>query len=73
MIRREVLENFGDFLVDIRLHGCRGSDDPVEVLEGGREIGSDQSLQFVSLGNVPGHAGENTYYPNCGGLLVETE
>jgi pyruvate formate lyase activating enzyme len=30
----------------------------------------EQGLQFVYLGNVPGHPGENTYCPDCQTLLI---
>jgi pyruvate formate lyase activating enzyme len=42
----------------------------ISVLERAREIGISCGLKFVYLGNVPGHAGENTYCPNCGALLI---
>jgi pyruvate formate lyase activating enzyme len=44
---------------------------PVETLEKARQIGFDEGLQFVYIGNVPGHPGENTYCPKCKKLLIE--
>jgi len=44
---------------------------PVETLEKARQIGFDAGLQFVYIGNVPGHPGENTYCPKCKELLIE--
>jgi pyruvate formate lyase activating enzyme len=44
---------------------------PVETLERIRKIGLKEGLNYVYLGNVPNHPGENTYCPNCGGLLIE--
>lgn len=44
---------------------------PVATLEKARQIGFDAGLKFVYLGNVPGHAGENTYCPKCKRLLIE--
>jgi pyruvate formate lyase activating enzyme len=44
---------------------------PVCSLERAREIGLDEGLKYVYLGNVPGHKGENTYCPSCQSLLVE--
>ena len=38
---------------------------PVETLEKAREIAKDTGLNFVYIGNVPGHVGENTYCPRC--------
>ena len=43
---------------------------PVGILEKGRQIGFEAGLRFVYLGNVPGHAGENTYCPTCQKLLI---
>lgn len=44
---------------------------PTETLEEARQIGLDAGLKFVYIGNVPGHAGENTYCPKCKKLLIE--
>jgi pyruvate formate lyase activating enzyme len=43
---------------------------PIRTLERAVEIGGDEGLRFVYVGNVPGHAGENTVCPNCKRLLV---
>ena len=44
---------------------------PIKKLEKIREIGLNEGLQYVYLGNVPDHPGENTYCPNCGELLIQ--
>lgn len=44
---------------------------PVETLEKARRIGMEEGLNFVYLGNVPGHQGENTYCPNCKETVIE--
>jgi pyruvate formate lyase activating enzyme len=44
---------------------------PVTTLEQARAIGLEEGLQFVYLGNVPGHPAENTYCPHCGRILIE--
>ncbi|MFZ3063561.1 MAG: AmmeMemoRadiSam system radical SAM enzyme [Actinomycetota bacterium] len=44
---------------------------PVRTLERAREIGLEEGLKFVYIGNVPGHPGENTYCPKCKELVVE--
>jgi pyruvate formate lyase activating enzyme len=44
---------------------------PVKTLEKAREIGFEEGLLFVYVGNVAGHPGENTYCPNCKQLLLE--
>ena len=43
---------------------------PIRTLERAVEIGRKEGLQFVYVGNVPGHTGENTVCPNCRRLLV---
>jgi len=43
---------------------------PVETLEMAREIALDVGLQYVYIGNVPGHEANNTYCPKCGKLLI---
>jgi len=43
---------------------------PVGSLERAWQIGKDAGLQFVYLGNVPGHRYDNTYCPRCGTLLI---
>ena len=43
---------------------------PIKTLEKARTVARDTGLQYVYLGNVPGHEGENTYCPGCGELLI---
>lgn len=44
---------------------------PIKVIEKARQIGLEEGLEFVYIGNVPGHAGENTYCPKCKKLVIE--
>jgi pyruvate formate lyase activating enzyme len=44
---------------------------PVETLERAKAVADAEGLQYVYIGNVPGHAAENTYCPKCHRLLVE--
>jgi pyruvate formate lyase activating enzyme len=44
---------------------------PVSSLERAREIAQEEGMNFVYVGNVPGHAGEHTYCPDCRGVLIE--
>ena len=44
---------------------------PVLVLEQARSIAMELGLQYVYIGNVPGHFAEGTYCPACGRMLVE--
>ncbi len=44
---------------------------PIEILEKLRQTAIDEGLNYVYLGNVPGHPGEHTYCPKCGRLIIE--
>jgi len=43
---------------------------PVSILEKAREIAMNKGLQYVYIGNVPGHPGENTYCPHCKKMVI---
>jgi pyruvate formate lyase activating enzyme len=43
---------------------------PVETLEKAHSIATEEGVQYVYAGNVPGHRLENTYCPACGELLI---
>lgn len=43
---------------------------PVATLERAWNIGRESGLNYVYLGNVPGHPGENTVCPDCGEILI---
>lgn len=44
---------------------------PVKTLERAKAIADSEGLHYVYIGNVPGHAAENTYCPRCGAILVK--
>lgn len=44
---------------------------PVETLERAKAIAEAEGLQYTYVGNVPGHAGANTFCPKCRSLLIE--
>ena len=44
---------------------------PIRTLEKAHQIAQSEELNFVYLGNVPGHPLENTYCPNCKKLLIK--
>jgi pyruvate formate lyase activating enzyme len=44
---------------------------PVSTLERAHDVAVCEGLDFVYIGNVPGHRYENTYCPDCGELLIE--
>jgi pyruvate formate lyase activating enzyme len=43
---------------------------PVATLERAWRIGREAGLDYVYLGNVPGHPGENTICPGCGEIVI---
>jgi pyruvate formate lyase activating enzyme len=42
----------------------------IRTLERAREIGVEEGLKYVYIGNVPGHPYENTLCPECGEVLI---
>ncbi|MCM8792443.1 MAG: AmmeMemoRadiSam system radical SAM enzyme [Candidatus Omnitrophica bacterium] len=44
---------------------------PLEILERARDIALECGLDFVYIGNIPGHPAENTYCPNCRRIVIE--
>jgi pyruvate formate lyase activating enzyme len=46
---------------------------PVSTLERAREIAMEEGMNFVYVGNVPGHPGEHTYCPACKQVVIERE
>jgi pyruvate formate lyase activating enzyme len=43
---------------------------PVPTLERAWRVARAEGLEFVYLGNVPGHEAENTYCPKCGEIVI---
>jgi pyruvate formate lyase activating enzyme len=43
---------------------------PIETLEQARAAALSIGLEYVYIGNVPGHSGENTYCPSCKKTLI---
>jgi pyruvate formate lyase activating enzyme len=43
----------------------------IETLEMAHGIAKEAGVEYVYLGNVPGHEYENTFCPECGELLIE--
>lgn len=44
---------------------------PAKTLENARKNAMDAGLNYVYVGNLPGHPGNNTYCPQCKKLLIE--
>lgn len=47
------------------------SSTPIETLEKSYIAAKDAGLNYVYIGNVPGHPCENTYCPNCNELVIK--
>jgi pyruvate formate lyase activating enzyme len=43
----------------------------IETLEKAYAVAKNEGLNYVYIGNVPGHPSENTYCPNCNELLIK--
>ncbi len=43
---------------------------PVPTLERAWRVAKGEGLNFVYLGNLPGHEAENTYCPGCGKIVI---
>lgn len=72
----------GEIGPDVPLHFTRFHPDyqlpdlpptPVATLERAREAALGAGLRYVYVGNVAGHAGNNTYCPKCGRAVVERD
>lgn len=44
---------------------------PMRTLERAWAIARETGLEFVYIGNMPGHPYDNTYCPGCGALLIQ--
>ena len=44
---------------------------PVSVMESMWRVARELGLNYVYMGNVPGHRGENTYCPSCGRPVIK--
>jgi pyruvate formate lyase activating enzyme len=44
---------------------------PVSTLEKAREVALSAGLEYVYIGNVPGHAGESTFCPKCKKMVIQ--
>lgn len=64
----DVPVHFSRFYPMYKLTGV--SPTPVGTLEKARETGLKSGLQYVYIGNVPGHPGENTYCPQCKKMII---
>jgi pyruvate formate lyase activating enzyme len=44
---------------------------PVSTLEKAREVALSLGLEYVYIGNIPGHIGENTFCPKCKKMIIQ--
>ena len=44
---------------------------PVAMLEQARKVALSSGLEYVYIGNVPGHEGENTFCPECEKMIIQ--
>jgi pyruvate formate lyase activating enzyme len=44
---------------------------PVSTLEKAREVAISSGLEYVYIGNIPGHQAWNTFCPGCGNILIK--
>lgn len=65
----EVPLHFTRFRPDYRLKRLPVT--PAKTLTKAREAAMAQGLKYVYVGNMPGHAGANTFCPSCGKAVVE--
>jgi len=64
----DVPVHFSRFYPMYKLTGV--SPTPVSTLEKARDTALANGLQYVYIGNVPGHPGENTYCPHCKKMII---
>ena len=61
--------HFSQFYPQYKLKGIPPT--PVPTLEEARTTAMDTGLQFVYIGNVFEHPGENTYCPSCNKVVIQ--
>jgi pyruvate formate lyase activating enzyme len=44
---------------------------PVVTLEKARSAALAEGLEYVYIGNIPGHKGANTFCPGCGKMIIQ--
>ncbi|MDD5129088.1 MAG: AmmeMemoRadiSam system radical SAM enzyme [Candidatus Omnitrophica bacterium] len=66
---KDVPVHFSRFLPAFRLMNLPPT--PLEKLEEAYKIAKAAGLEYVYIGNVPGHPGESTYCPKCTRMIVK--
>jgi pyruvate formate lyase activating enzyme len=44
---------------------------PVSTVEKARAVALSSGLEYVYIGNIPGHEGENTFCPKCKKVIIQ--
>jgi pyruvate formate lyase activating enzyme len=60
--------HFSRFMPSFKLQNLPPT--PVSKLEEAYKIAKDAGLNYVYIGNIPGHPGENTYCPKCKLMVI---
>jgi len=60
--------HFSRFMPSFKLQNLPPT--PVSKLEEAYNIAKAAGLNYVYIGNIPGHPGENTYCPQCGKVVI---
>jgi len=65
---KEVPLHFSRFTPTYKLKNL--SPTPIKTMEAARKIATEVGLEYVYIGNVPGHEGNHTYCPRDGKVLI---
>lgn len=68
-LNKEVPLHFSRFFPSYKL--TQISPTPIETLEKAKKIANDVGLDYVTIGNVPGHPANSTYCPNCNKIVIK--
>src|SRR3989338_355006 len=60
--------HFSRFFPAYKLTGL--PETPIVTLERAREAALESGIKYVYVTNLPGHVGNSTYCPNCGGTVI---
>jgi pyruvate formate lyase activating enzyme len=80
MLRELASWVMGEIGPDVPIHFTRFHPDyklvnlpptPVATLERSRDIAMEKGIRYAYIGNVPNHAGNHTYCPDCGKMVIQ--
>jgi pyruvate formate lyase activating enzyme len=67
-LSNQVPIHFNRFFPDYQLTGLPST--PVETLEAAAAIADEEGLEYVYIGNCPGHKRNSTFCPSCGKVII---